>query len=582
MGARIAQGWRRAGDRLRARRLPTGPRPSAFVAWPEPRTIGSYTSGLQLLAGNFQFAGRLVEAPRTPIWEVESPSPEFTAEMNGFAWLDDLIIAGDAKARRQARVWVNDWIRRYGKGQGPGWTPELTGRRVLHWIAHAVPLMRVMDEGQSDAFLWALGRQAGFLKHRWSSAPPGPARIAALTGLVYCALALEGRGGDLGPALRALGREAAREVGPDGGIATRNPEELLTVFTLLTWASRTAQETGHQPDRRHLEALARIAPTLRALRLGDGALTRFHGGGRGIEGQLDQTLADAGIRSGRRDGLAMGYAQIAHGRTKIVVDAAAPPRGRASANGHASTLGFEMSSGRRPIIVNCGPGYRFGPDWRRASRATASHSAPGLERVSSSGIAPEGFVGNTFGERLIRTPADVSYQRANDLTGTWIRCTHDGYVDTHGLICERRLFLSSDGRSILGEDRFTAETPRQKARLDSRRSDKAVRFQCHFHVHPDVTAALDLGGQAVSLKLRSEEVWILRQEGGTLSLDASAYLDQTRLHPRATKQAVVSADLLGYGGAVTWSLRRASDGSRATRDLHLDPEERRADPETDQ
>jgi uncharacterized heparinase superfamily protein len=73
-----------------------------------------------------------------------------------------------------------------------------------------------------------------------------------------------------------------------------------------------------------------VAPTLRALRHSDGSLARFHGGGRGQEGRLDQALATSGVKTIRTEGLSMGFARVSHGRTSIIVDAAPPPVGPAS------------------------------------------------------------------------------------------------------------------------------------------------------------------------------------------------------------------------------------------------------------
>ncbi|TKA95478.1 heparinase, partial [Cereibacter changlensis] len=72
-------------------------RPSGgFLAQPEPRSIGAYARGRQLLSGTYLLAGQLVEAPRQSLWEVEAPSPAFAAEAQGFGWLDDLAALGDA------------------------------------------------------------------------------------------------------------------------------------------------------------------------------------------------------------------------------------------------------------------------------------------------------------------------------------------------------------------------------------------------------------------------------------------------------------------------------------------------------
>ena len=42
---------------------------------------------------------------------------------------------------------------------------------------------------------------------------------------------------------------------------------------------------------------------------------------------------------------------------------------------------------------------------------------------------------------------------------------------------------------------------------------KGVRFAVRFHMHPDVDARLDMGGTAVSLALRSGEIWVFRHDG---------------------------------------------------------------------
>ena len=89
-----------------------------------------------------------------------------------------------------------------------------------------------------------------------------------------------------------------------------------------------------------------------------------------MEGRLDHALAESGNKTRQADGLAMGYARLSAGRTSVVIDASPPPSGVSALNAHASTLAFELTSGRRPVIVNCGSGASFGEDWRRFGRAT--------------------------------------------------------------------------------------------------------------------------------------------------------------------------------------------------------------------
>ncbi|SHI44545.1 Uncharacterized conserved protein, heparinase superfamily [Shimia gijangensis] len=564
--------WARFMHRVHAR-LSTRARPATgFTSMPEPRTIGSFARGRQLVAGNYLFAGHLVTAPELSVWDVKVADPVYGQELQGFAWLDDLAAVGDAAARDKGQDWVWHWIDRYGRGQGEGWTPDLTGRRLIRWINHALFLLRGRESAQSEAFYRSLGQQTIFLSRRWQKSASGLPRFEALAGLIYAGLALEGMDTHVAPAVKALDRECRSQVDDQGGIPTRNPEELLEVFTLLTWVAAALSEAGQTPTSAHVEAIERIAPTLRTLRHSDGGLARFHGGGRGIEGRLDHALAESQIKTSAPDGLSMGYARLSAGRTSVIVDASPPPKGAASLNAHASTLAFELTSGRRPVLVNCGSGVSFGEDWRRAGRATPSHSTLSLNGFSSARLGEGGR--GWRDEQLVDAPTEVPIQMSQAPDGLRFQGGHNGYVRTHGLTHARTLELTFDGRGMVGEDLLVALDDPAKRIFDKTmdaNSLQGVPYEVRFHLHPEVDAAVDMGGAAVSLALKSGEIWIFRQGGDVqITLEPSVFLEKNRLKPRATKQIVLSGAAIEYATRIRWSLAKAQDSAVAIRDLSRD------------
>jgi uncharacterized heparinase superfamily protein len=564
---------RRWGDRFAALRAGLARPAPEFAAEPEPRSIGSVGRGRQILAGTLMFAGHLIEAPGAMLWDIPAPNAAWSDAVQDFAWLDDLAAVPDPRARALAQAWVRGWIDRYGRGRGPGWTARLAARRLVRMIHHAEMLLTGADSRSAVAFRRSLGRQALFLSRRWPAEPPGLGRFEALAGMILAGTLLTGFADRVEPAAAALARECARHIDAQGGLPTRNPEELLEVLVLLTSAVAALTEAGRPVPREILAAIERIAPTLRALRHADGGLARFHGGGRGAEGRLDAALAASGVRTPPGHGLAMGYARMAAGRTTVIIDAAAPPAPAFSAEAHASTLAFELTSGRRPLVVSCGAGGSFGAEWRRAGRATPSHSALCIEGYSSSRLAPRGRLGGPEAELLIDGPRDVRCERAEGEGEHRLVLSHDGWVATHGLTCFRELVLTTDGRALSGEETLAALT------ADDRRSFERARaalqggdvpFTVRFHLHPDVDARLDLGGTAVSLALRSGEVWVFRHDGiAELSLEPSVYLERGRLAPRATRQIVLSASVSDQGARVGWTLAKALDTPSHVRDVEM-------------
>jgi uncharacterized heparinase superfamily protein len=559
------------GNRLAMWRALRAPAAKGFVSQPEPRSIGLYARGRQLVAGNFQIAGQVVEAKGAAIWDIHFDDPAAVEETHGFLWLDDLAALGDSAARGRAQEWTWGWIARYGRGQGPGWTPDLTGRRLIRWINHALLLLSGRDRAQSDAYYQNLSAQVVFLSRRWSYAARGLPRFEALTGLIYAGLALTGMEARVRPAVAALATECAREIDAGGGIPTRNPEELLEVFTLLTWAERALSEANLTPPPALIAALERIAPTLRLLRHADGSLARFHGGGRGAEGRLDHALAATGVKpSGAAShDLAMGFVRLSEARTSVVIDASAPPVGAASLWAHASTSAFQLTSGRRPLIVSCGSGASFGSDWRQAGRATASHSTLAVEGYSSSRLKS-----GTDRQILVDRAQVTALRQGNLPEGLHLYMAHSGWSATHGLTHARDLLLSHDGRKLSGMDTLAAQTPDERHRFERLMNAadlQGVGFSLRFHLHPDVDSALDMGGTAISLALRSGEIWVFRHDGfATLSLEPSIYLEKTRQKPRLSKQIVLSAHARDIETRIGWTLAKAQDTPLAIRDLDRD------------
>ena len=567
--ARKTRWWNRAHARAATFSRPA----TAFTSSPEPRTIGTFARGRQITGGNFLFSGFLVQAPATAIWDLPMPDKAFEAELHGFTWLDDLAAVGDLHAIKRAQTWTHDWVKRFGKGQGPGWTPNLTGRRLIRWINHAILLLNGQESNVSEAYFRSLASQTIFLSRRWKAATPGLPRFEALTGLIYAGLALDGMDRHVDQAMRALARECQNEIDPKGALVTRNPEELLEVFTLLNWAAAALQDAGRLPAEAHLKAIETSAPVLRALRHSDGGLARFHGGGRGLEGRLDRALATSGIRGAANTELAMGYSRIAHGRTSIIIDAASPPVAGASGNAHASTLAFELTSGRRPMIVNCGSGATFGKNWRRAGRATPSHSTLGIEGLSSSRLGEAGTVSGDA-ELLVDTPSDVRFERAEVEGGTRVVVGHNGYLASHGLTHARTFHLGFEGRDLRGEDVLMAMSADDKRRFGlifDRTKFDGINYTIRFHLHPDVDATLDMNGTAVSMALKSSEMWVFRVEGDVeIDLESSVYLEKSRLSPRATKQIVLTGRAMEYSTRIIWSLAKTQDTPSAIRDYEVE------------
>ena len=542
--------------------------PRGFLRRPEPKAIGHAGRGEQIVSGELHLGGITLSGD---FFAADVP-PTVAAELNGFGWLDDLAAVGTPKARALAQDHVLRWLK---KNRGPHaerieWAPEVAGRRVLHWIFHAGMILPGLDRDGAEPYFRALDMHLNYLRDSWYESTDGLNRLEALAGLAIGAMSLRDRQAMAVPALIALAEEAdAMGVGTLS--EARAPESLLEAMALLVWAQEVAAETGLDSPAELTAIISEIAPILRALRHADGGLPSFHGGGRGAAGRLDRCLRAAEGAALPAHGLAMGYARMARARTTLILDAAPPPGGPAAVRAHASTLAFELTVQRQPLIVNCGPGDGFGPLWAKAARATPCHSALCLAGLSSSLLNPNRQEGEP--DILTERPGLVwagdcdemgnltapDFGPAHSPEPAHLLSGHDGWLASHGLTHLRELWLEPDGLSLRGEDSLAALDASAQIRLDQIRPEEGLAFDLRFHLHPEIEARMQ--DQQVHLTLPNGEGWLFTHDGvGEARLEASCLLDRTLAEPRPSRQIVISARLQGKAIQIGWTL--AHSGAR--------------------
>ena len=544
--------WSRLADCIALRTAWLAPSATGFVFKPEPKFHGEAALGLQLLDGHYFVRGNIHEKPGSTPWGLKNLDADQLMHLHGFTWLDDVAAVDTPEARAKVQAWVFDWMERYGRGRTEGWAADLVGQRVIWWINHAILILHEVEQAQSELFFRSLSHQARFLRKRWKSVRPGLRRFEALTGLVYSGLLLQAHGDLFKPALKLLGRECAREIGVDGSISSRNPEELAKIFILLSWVNQVISDQKQTANSEILLALERLTPAIRALRLGDGSMAQFHGGATGQPGRVDQALADVGIRNAARIGGSMGYSRLSALGTVLVMDTGKMPAIEHLHNAHAGVLSFEMSSGRMPVLVNMGPAHGHMPKVKNESRATSAHNASVLDKTSSAR-----FIGNGRALQWIAVPSQVTMQKNNNEFGQAILAQHDGYRQSHGLIHERQLALVHAGNEVQGEERFFARTTAQRVRFGGRADEKGkIPFETHFHVHPDAHVTLLSQGSIASIVLQNDEYWFLRSDGNKIELRDTIFIEQGRIKPRATQEIVVMGFVVNYEGRISWTLTR--------------------------
>ena len=496
-GRMLAEEWRGSDP---YRWLTAHPRPEGFSLQPRDFRPADPAVGRAILAGAFVLEGATLAAGvRGDPWNCPSPSRPFAEALHSFDWLPSLIAAGPEGAAEALRL-VLEWRRVFGRWNAFSWAPEIMARRVFN-LACAGPLLAARaSEAETAQIAGDLARQARDLLAPGSVATAAErAACAAVAGA-----SLRGPAGRrlLDRALTRLGRALDVTVGPDGGHASRRPDQALELlFDLQTLDEALVQRGMAAPDGVQ-RAIDRLAATVRFFTLADGSLATFQGGRARAPAYVAAARAqdETGDRPTAKD--CGGYQRMDSRVVQVMADVAPPAAGPWSEQACDQPLAIQvLVSGRR--LIDAGAGRVI------AAASTAQVGEGGHGRILT------GFSARVLGARLVDAQAPIDAQRHEAPGAVWLDLAHHGWMRRHGLMHQRRLYLDVDAGELRGEDRLT---PTAKAQGPDGRH--FVPFAIRFPLHRGVQALVSQDRRSVLLRpAGATEGWILRNDSLDISLE---------------------------------------------------------------
>ncbi|MGB3501832.1 MAG: heparinase II/III family protein [Mesorhizobium sp.] len=470
----------------------SGRAPERILVAPPDLRLADPQVAIDMYHGRFMLAGQMVEAGGISPFQIAGASLDWQRALHGFRWLRHMREAGTELAAAHARALTGEWMASHGgRISDPAWEIPVVARRIIAWLQHSTTVLQGAELPFYRAYLRNLMAQVRFLRVAVREMPDGEERLRARIALAFAALALPGSAQSISSATRNLALELDRQILPDGGHISRNPDALLELLADLLPLRQTYANQAEAPPKSLMDSIDRMFPALRFFRHTDGNLARFNGMGPTIADRLAAVLHhdDTG-GSPLLHAPYSGYERLAMGGTTLIADTGTPPPFDVSGEAHAGCLSFEFSSGRQQFVVNCGVDVFGPPDYRPLARATAAHSTATINDNSSARFQLAGRLRELLGTPLYAGPTHVVCERRDSAEAQTFIASHNGYESRYGLVHERDLTLSMSGSIIEGIDRIRRRDG-QRARIGL---DAVV---IRFHLHPDTSMFQDEQGRLV-------------------------------------------------------------------------------------
>ena len=531
-----------------------------LVIAPQDLRTADATRAAEIYAGRFAFAGKVVICDRRSPFEMTPPSDEWAVMLLSFAWLRHLRAADSAITRANARSLIDEWINLQGGWHPLGWRLDILSRRIICWLSQSPFVLQDADARFYRRYIRSLSRQVRYLRHSLKQTRDGLPRLQALIALNYATLCLRGQSNTLRPNARRLIEELRRQVLPDGGHISRNPGVLIDLLADLLPLRQLFAARHLQPPGALNNAIDRMMPMLRFFRHADGNFAQFNGMGPTPVDLLASVLAyDDARGTPVSNAPHSGYQRIDAGQSALLMDTGKPPPIAVSQEAHAGCLSFELSWKSHRLVINCGLPAVNKENWRQVTRATAAHSTVTLNDQSSCRFFESSLRKLLGGVPIVSGPHSVQIERNEGPDGVLLHASHDGYVPAFGVMHNRAIRLSSDGRALDGEDSFSPAGNQ----LPLGAGDE---FAIRFHLHPAVKANRLSDGHGVILLLPDKELWSFSTYGEKVEIEESVFLAGPD-GPRRTVQIVIYGHVRQQP-TVRWTLRHtppAPPGNRSER-----------------
>ena len=513
-------------------RLPVSGKNDRLVIAPQDLRTADATQAAEIHSGRFVFAGKVAVCDGRSPFEISPPSEEWAIGLHGFSWLRHLRTSDPAISRARARALVSEWLKKVRAGNPISRRSDVIARRIISWLTQAPLLVDDSDVRFYRRFIRSLTRQVRGLRVTLAGPRDGVPRLQAVIALVYASLCMQGQSRYIESSTKQLAEELDRQILPDGGHIGRNPGSLIELLVDLLPLRQAFSSRNIPPPPSLLNAIDRMMPMLRFFRHGDGNFALFNGMGPTPTDLLTTVLAyDDARGTPVSNAPHSGYQRVEAGGTLILMDTGRPPQLAASQEAHAGCLSFELSHRNFRILVNCGLPGTSREHWRPMARSTAAHSTVTFNDISSCRFMESRLIRRVMrGTPIVSGPRQVTVNRDEDSGATVLRVSHDGYVDQFGILHQRAMMLSADGKRVDGEELFTAMHGEALASQD--------QFAVRFHLHPMIKANRLSDSHGAMLLLPNKDVWTFNAYEDRIDIEESVYLAGNE-GPRRTTQIVI-------------------------------------------
>ena len=233
-----------------------------------------------------------------------------------------------------------------------------------------------------------------------------------------------------------------------------------------------------------------------------------------------------------------GYAILHDKKISITMDVGEPPSSKFSSEYQSGSLSFEIISGRKKLISNCGYYEGKNQELVKLSKSTATHSTLVVDDNSSCKFQ------KYKKDYLIKDGLRILKKNIIFEKNYWkISASHDGYIKKYNIIHERDIEYYPEKFKFVGTDKII-----------NKKSNSNIKFDIRFHLEPNTKLMKTQDNKAILIEL-GDEGWKFTCDNFDISIDNGLYFGNKNSYTQ-NQNIFISGITNSKNESITWQLNK--------------------------
>jgi uncharacterized heparinase superfamily protein len=470
------------------------------------------------------------------LWDNKNINSNDLKKLNNFYWFFSLDLKSSKKNTRKI---ISDWIKKNSKYNNNSWEFDSTSKRIIAWLSCHNLTIEESSKDYQDQFNEMIQKQSNHLINEINRSKIIDDKMIGCAAIILVGLCYKNKNNYLIYGLNLLKKISKFAFDNNGFPKSRNIKQLIFYLKYFILIREWFRES-------HVNVPDQINETIYYLGQGYAFVWQnikfdilMNGNNLSNNVELDYYLKRLGYKFKNTNQEFGGYAILHNKKISLVMDIGPTPVSKLSTNYQSGALSFEICSGGKKLISNCGYYSNKNLKLIELSKSTATHNTLTIDDNSSCQYQKIDNKSYYINDNLKILKKNIVFEK-----NYWkINASHDGYKKKYDTIHEREIEFYPEQIKFVGTDKILIK-----------KTNFNIKFEVRFHLEPNVKLMKTQDNKTILIELE-DDGWKFTCENYEINIDNGLYFGNKNSYTQ-NQNIVISGITSDQNENIIWQLSK--------------------------